>query len=277
MACGDLVDNDGDGLPDCADPDCVGRGTEVCDDGIDNTCDRAIDCGDPACDASQACAVLVDGSPCLRDTQCAGGKCLTEAASGAPNGSCTNATDCSPSTNAGCHGGRCTLTSDTGSISRCHAPCTGDGLGATGRCRAGYACTDVDTTPSNDNNVCVASCTCDAECAGQGAGYGCNPWSKICTIKDRGLLRYGAACELDSQCETGICYTGTPLTNGYCLGPCRGDRLECAAGGACDHQTAWLDNVGTCYQACQNSAECRSAELYSCGALASGEGACLVW
>ncbi len=76
-SCGDGFDHDGDGLVDCADPDCGSKvcqgavstagglttGTcvtatkscvckptaEVCNDGIDNDCDGKIDCDDPDC------------------------------------------------------------------------------------------------------------------------------------------------------------------------------------------------------------------------------------
>ena len=64
IACNDLVDNDGDGLVDCFDPDCfqfnvcAERG-EACEDGIDNDGDGLIDCADSSCDGS---------APCLEDS-----------------------------------------------------------------------------------------------------------------------------------------------------------------------------------------------------------------
>ena len=60
IACNDLTDNDGDGLVDCFDPDCFGftlcfeRG-EQCEDGIDNDGDGLIDCADSSCDGSEPC------------------------------------------------------------------------------------------------------------------------------------------------------------------------------------------------------------------------------
>jgi|GEM_PF-2308708 len=65
IACNDLTDNDGDGLVDCFDPDCFGftlcfeRGAN-CDDGIDNDGDGLIDCADNSCDGSAPC---VEDSP----------------------------------------------------------------------------------------------------------------------------------------------------------------------------------------------------------------------
>jgi len=64
IACNDLTDNDGDGLVDCFDPDCfqftvcAERGA-ACEDGIDNDGDGLIDCADSSCDGS---------APCLEDS-----------------------------------------------------------------------------------------------------------------------------------------------------------------------------------------------------------------
>jgi hypothetical protein len=55
--CTNGVDDDGDGLADCADPDCEHRiacrgagGVEVCDNGVDDDGDGLVDCADAACD-----------------------------------------------------------------------------------------------------------------------------------------------------------------------------------------------------------------------------------
>ncbi len=60
LACNDLTDNDGDGLVDCFDSDCFGftlcfeRG-DACSDGIDNDGDGLVDCADSSCDGAAAC------------------------------------------------------------------------------------------------------------------------------------------------------------------------------------------------------------------------------
>jgi len=67
--CQDFLDNDGDGLEDCADPDCDGiapcQDVETnCTDGIDNDGDGATDCvdgscaSDPFCSNTQSCGDL---------------------------------------------------------------------------------------------------------------------------------------------------------------------------------------------------------------------------
>jgi hypothetical protein len=61
--CNDGIDNDGDGLIDCDDPDCAGRSycqilPEICNDGIDNDKNGLIDCADPACFGNSYCDSL---------------------------------------------------------------------------------------------------------------------------------------------------------------------------------------------------------------------------
>lgn len=63
-ACAGGVDEDGDGLTDCDDPDCEGtlscagggEDAEICDDGDDNDGDGDVDCDDADCAADTACA-----------------------------------------------------------------------------------------------------------------------------------------------------------------------------------------------------------------------------
>jgi hypothetical protein len=61
-SCSDRLDNDCDGLVDCADSDCSADPAcapicmaEVCNDGLDNDCDGLVDCADPDCSANPAC------------------------------------------------------------------------------------------------------------------------------------------------------------------------------------------------------------------------------
>ena len=63
--CTDGVDNDGDGLFDCNDPDCdsdiacVGLQPEVCTDCVDNDGDGLIDCADASCSSDIACSLAL--------------------------------------------------------------------------------------------------------------------------------------------------------------------------------------------------------------------------
>jgi hypothetical protein len=272
VSCSDGQDNDGDTLTDCADSDCVGVGTEICNDGVDNTCDRAIDCGDSKCTNSPQCTNLPDGRPCLLPGQCAGGRCRTEAATGVPNGMCTNALPCSVANQTGCNGGRCVM---SGGVASCLPPCSGLGTVGPTACRPGFFCVDADGVQSTADSTCRPACANDQECSGSGPGYGCNPWLKLCGSKDRGLAKYGAACTQDSQCEGGTCLTDARFfPNGSCTGVCRRDTANCAPDGACNTEPNINDNFGLCYRRCTgpngSAGGCRTADNYKCWPLFSG-------
>ncbi len=61
--CTNGIDDDHDGLIDCADPDCAGAPTccvphtEICTNGVDDDCDRAVDCVDPDCASFPICCI----------------------------------------------------------------------------------------------------------------------------------------------------------------------------------------------------------------------------
>ncbi|MEN0064730.1 MAG: hypothetical protein AAGA48_21470 [Myxococcota bacterium] len=89
--CDDGVDNDIDGLLDCADFDCAGDPNclvEICNDYLDNDADGIIDCLDPDCAADPICGAEicddnfdndVDGLLDCADFDCAGDpNCLVE-------------------------------------------------------------------------------------------------------------------------------------------------------------------------------------------------------
>jgi hypothetical protein len=98
--CTDLLDNDGDGLIDCFDPDCV-EGSPFCeaefycDDGFDNDADGLIDCDDPDCAEFEHCQAPCGPANC--DGCCtAEGACVvgtSAAACGAGGVSCEACTD----------------------------------------------------------------------------------------------------------------------------------------------------------------------------------------
>ena len=155
-----------------------------------------------------------------------------------------------------------------GGFNLCRPKCTGTGLSGAGSCRAGFNCSDPDTNTSNNNNGCIALCAADSECAGSGVGYGCNPWSKHCEIKDKALGKYGTNCTTGAQCESGMCDTDPFYSpGGYCYGLCRGDTKSCGNDGICDYNPSWGDNTGYCDDACGpaslSSANC-STNRYQC-------------
>jgi len=63
--CNNGIDDDGDGLVDCQDPDCAkslackpNTGTEICDNGIDDNDNNLVDCADPMCATFPACLTI---------------------------------------------------------------------------------------------------------------------------------------------------------------------------------------------------------------------------
>jgi hypothetical protein len=67
--CNNGIDDDGDGLIDCQDPDCFSNivckpatGTEICDNGVDDNGNGLVDCLDPMCATFPAC-LTVNCSP----------------------------------------------------------------------------------------------------------------------------------------------------------------------------------------------------------------------
>ncbi|MBU1536396.1 hypothetical protein KKF84_13805 [Myxococcota bacterium] len=63
VLCGNNLDDDGDGLVDCEDPDCDEAADcvisgEICENGIDDDKDGSIDCDDEDCMESQYCLLL---------------------------------------------------------------------------------------------------------------------------------------------------------------------------------------------------------------------------
>jgi len=90
--CDDGVDNDGDGMNDCADPDCAGAVVciEDCTNGTDDDGDGETDCADSDCSADAACQEICDDgddNDLDGDTDCADSDC-----DGAANG-CPEACD----------------------------------------------------------------------------------------------------------------------------------------------------------------------------------------
>ncbi|MEL6863556.1 MAG: hypothetical protein AAFP19_04010 [Bacteroidota bacterium] len=60
--CGDCLDNDGDGLVDCFDPDCNCDPKEICNNGMDDDCDGLVDQDDPSCPCIANCT-----RDCIKD------------------------------------------------------------------------------------------------------------------------------------------------------------------------------------------------------------------
>jgi len=61
--CDNGIDDDGDSLVDCQDPDCAGPlCVEICDNGVDDDFDFDIDCDDSDCTSAPNCAIVLSYS-----------------------------------------------------------------------------------------------------------------------------------------------------------------------------------------------------------------------
>ena len=141
--------------------DCVDRGLakkvcivapeNQCGDVTDNDVDGLIDCQDPDCQATATCqgGVKAAGQPCLDTGECFSNMsdpvCLTEAFFGFPGGYCSQF--CDPALNDCGVGGVCV----TGFLFQLDAPVCLDVCNVQGDCRAGYSCQDIGV----GKNVCV--------------------------------------------------------------------------------------------------------------------------
>ena len=206
-ACSDGTDNDGDGLVDCADSDCLTFcagptcGDGICDVvedcvGCENDCGPCpAGCGDGTCDATEDCASC---SPdCGACATCGDGTCD-------PGEDCTScAGDCG-SCPPGCPDGTCDATED---CSSCPADCgtcgpvCGDGL-----CDVGETC---------------SSCVSDCGSCGPVCGDGLCESSETCSSCSSDCGTCGPVCG-DGICEVTEDCTSCSADCGPCGGSCPG-------------------------------------------------------
>jgi hypothetical protein len=256
---------------------CVAASTltaELCTDGLDNDCNGAIDCSDTSCLANPACANVAIGQGCASSSQCASGVCRTEATTGWPGGACVAGVNTCVRADAGvslgCPTGAVCATDQAGTF--CRQACSGAGSSP---CRPGYACHDDDDRLSTAA-YCVPLCTSDEQCSNSSVGVGCNQWSKRCEARDKGLAKYGAACNANSQCETGLCLNASN-NGGYCYGVCNSTAsaaTACADDGVCESYltSALVDQTARCLDGCtttSSSSECRANAAQTCQIISS--------
>jgi hypothetical protein len=233
--CTDGIDNDGDGLIDCADPDC-GDGA-ACDDG--NICTANDHCSSGACVGSPTCD---DANPCTADS-C---DSMTGQCSYAPTnegGACDDANPCT--VNDQCNNGTCVGSSkcDDGN------PCTADSCDSmTGLCTNdpaplenaacddGKFCTDHDHCASGTCIGAAVSCDDTNPCTQDS----CNEAEHQC-VNDPAPLENspcsdGRLCTDNDKCVAGVC-TGTLRS---CPGnnPCAADSCDEATGQCVNHPLA---------------------------------------
>jgi hypothetical protein len=164
--CNDLIDNDGDGLADCADPDCDGQ---ACEDGI--YCNGIDTC------ASGSCSIHA-GDPCAF---CSGVGCICNEAGDLCAG-CTSDDDCDGICNPGASSPSCS---------------------GSDNCPASYNPGQEDTYPTNANGIgdacdCEGDFNCDGDVDGTDAflfktDFGRSIFNEPCTST--------TSCNGDFNCD----------------------------------------------------------------------------
>ncbi|MFH2005946.1 MAG: kelch repeat-containing protein [bacterium] len=284
LSCQDGLDNDGDGLIDCNDPDCLVQSwcaanqetlAMQCSDGIDNDNDGFIDCEDPSCsvnDFCENCAGCRIGPTCFDSgirnpaNQCQ--TCKPESSTdawtdndgaGCDDGSyCNGADTCAAGACSQHSGNPCTANESCDETSFCTCP----------GCRiAGECILDGTVNPNNGCQVCDQA-TEDAT------------W----TDDDGAACDDGTYCNGTDTCSGGACgaHTGDPCTapetcdegGEQCVCP------GCSIGGTCyvdaspnpsnecevcnvsASTTAWTNNDGA---ACNDGTFCNGPDTCSGG------------
>lgn len=184
--CGNGTDDDGDGLADCDDPDCSGSPgcvPEECTNGVDDDGNGLTDCEDPQCAAAPNCALetcdngVDDDFDGLAD--CEDDDCLNSSECGV----------CHPMSNAGCGPGTtCYVISNNDYFGECRP---GDGSGdgqwhwcdEPSDCQLGYYC-------SFGYSACVRVCHPGGNDCASIPGTTCRPFTDFGGSSPWGMCVY---------------------------------------------------------------------------------------
>ena len=216
---------------------CGGGPVEICDNGADDDGDGLVDCEDPDCIGDAACGCgpdgtpCDDGDPCTFGDVCVGGECV-----GLP----VDCDDGDPCTEDFCDGGECVnvpipdcgtqeicdngIDDDGDELVDCEDPdcANAPGCGGSGLCGdpgAGDCCTANGTPFCDDETCCSVVCAVDAFCCE-------NQWDSICAQFAAELC--DLCVPVQEICDNGTDDDGDGLVD--CEDPdCVGDRA-CGCG-----------------------------------------------
>ena len=209
-SCSNGIDDDCDGLADCAQSicngfvcsgggictsgTCMGTLEAPCDDGLDNNGNGLIDCADPGCVTGTACS---DFNSCTTGDQCIA------------DGGCQKTGDvaCVTPPNAQCYSASGTCLPDAG------ASCVYTLL--TGSCNDGLACTDTDVCTAGTCAGTPRTCAAPSNTCLQPAGTCAEPGG-LCTYPARpagtGSCSDGLNCTINDTCDGDGGCGGTAVT-----------------------------------------------------------------
>jgi hypothetical protein len=215
--CNNGLDDDRNGLADCADPACL---TQRCEDG-DGCTDNDVCQVGGACGGSPKVCNTAPSSCHQEAGTCNAGSCVYPVRLNAPcaTDKCLMGQRCAA--NGSCGGGVPIACNNPPSEAQCHNA-TGTCNPSTGTCsyalRTNAAC--------NDSMACTRSDTCLADGACRGTAYTCTPTSEcvtsacngtggcVETAKPVGTPCTGGSCTRDGACAPVVSFGFTPLTVG---------------------------------------------------------------
>ncbi len=185
-------------------------------------CNKAVTPGVCAlCSNNSQCTSSGSGFTCDLSNDATTGYCIPPATSG-----CTSAAQCAAPTPA-CVNGACSATCTTGS--QCPLVNNIQDLCLSGTCTPPPACSA--STPCPDNLACInkvcGPCSKSEDCP---VGDTCDTSSGTCVVQSGANKADGAICTLDSECNSGLCFTleigGVPSS--FCTRVC--ERSNTAVG-----------------------------------------------
>ena len=268
--CGNRIDDDGDGLVDCNDPDCVRSGVcesgpAACTDGRDNDRDGQIDCQQATCVAGGHC----DAAEAMCSTVPQGG-CLTgQGCYAAVQGGTGDLTLTCRVAGRGQTGDECDIVAIAALGPQGAHPC-GAGLGCFVTSAQVGACTPIcmtdadcppgalclpDGRPAGRPGSCTVSCNPISGGGCNGAGLACRSFHELigaslangggrftCTAASNraGLARVGDPCDDPAPASSPtsrVCGAGSVCVPGAggatCRASCRVSNPECPGGRGC--------------------------------------------
>ncbi len=179
--CTDMLDNDGDMLIDCADPNCTNKPEcgEICSNGTDDDGDLFVDCADPDCVGNAACLEVCNNNldddldmlvDCF-DPDCTGNVACTE--------NCTNGTDDDGDLLVDCADPNCT--NKPGCVEICNNGTDDDNDllvdCADPNCTNNPGCVEICNNGTDDDGDLLVDCA-DGTCA----AMSCGTFGKVCSL-----------------------------------------------------------------------------------------------